>query len=214
MDPFSPILKSSCYFGEISEEETKNILMRESPHSYLYRRLKNGSFTIATIQEFLGEKELIETVVKTSYYPFYNAISKTLPKDQKEMIFQNHERFLNFRDFFEKLKPIKRKNPLPLEEMAKSYVAKTYKNFLDQLELPKIVKEEVKNLTTFEKESNEKNENQLPWIDGVGLVVVYHYDGSKEENSCSSILVSLEDNKIIPILETVEQEDLLYVAEN
>ena len=189
MDPFSPILKSSCYFGEISEEETKNILMEGPPHSYLYRRLKNGSFTIATIQEFLGEKELIETVVKTSYYPFYNPIGKTLPKDQKEMIFQNHERFLNFRDFFEKRKPIQRKNPLPLEEMAKSYVAKTYKNFLDQLELPKIVKEEVKNLTAFENGSNVKN-------DGVDLVVFYHYDGSEEGKCCSSVLVRLEDNKI------------------
>ena len=187
MDPFSSILKSSCYFGEISEEETRNILMKEPPHSYLYRRLKNGSFTIATIQEFLDGKELIEIVIKT----FYPTISKTLPKDQKEMIFQNHERFLNFRDFFEKLKPIKRKNPLPLEEMAKSYVAKTYKNFLEQLELPKIVKEEVKNLTTF-----EKNENQLPWIDGVELVVFYHYDGSEEGKCCSSVLVRLEDNKI------------------
>ena len=67
MDSFSTILKSPYYFGEISEEEAKNILMKEPPHTYLFRRLRNGTITMVMIQEHLGEKELLEMVVKKSY---------------------------------------------------------------------------------------------------------------------------------------------------
>ena len=65
MDSFSTILKSPYYFGEISEEEAKKILMKEPPHTYLFRRLRNGTITMIMIQEHLGKKEVLEMVVKT-----------------------------------------------------------------------------------------------------------------------------------------------------
>ena len=67
---------------------------------------------------------------------------------------QSFERFENFFAFLEKCQPVKRKNPLPLEEIAKSIVAHKYKNSIDQLEVPKIIKKELKSITSFEKENS------------------------------------------------------------
>ena len=183
MDSFSSILKSPYYFGEISEEKAKNILMKEPPHTYLFRRLRNGTITIVMIQEHLGEKELSEMVVKNSY-----GIKLSLPKE-KQIIFQTFERFQNFLAFFEKCRPAIRKNPLPLEEIAKSFVANTYKNSIDQLEIPKTIKKELKSLTSFEKE-------QPHYKDRVDLYVSYHYAvKEKTKLSFGSSIVRLKDNK-------------------
>ena len=53
MDSISKVLKSPFYFGEISEEETKNILMKEPPNSYLLRRKTNKTITLAIIFDSL-----------------------------------------------------------------------------------------------------------------------------------------------------------------
>ena len=59
------ILKSPYYFGEISIEETKNILLQEPHKSYLFRRLQNGKFTWAIVYDSIKGKRLFEMEVRT-----------------------------------------------------------------------------------------------------------------------------------------------------
>ena len=43
------ITSSPCYWGEMSLDETMNVLEQEPSHSYLIRKWKNGSITIASL---------------------------------------------------------------------------------------------------------------------------------------------------------------------
>ena len=49
MVPVSTICQSPFYWGEISLEETISVLEKERKHSYLMRKLKNGSITLAVL---------------------------------------------------------------------------------------------------------------------------------------------------------------------
>ena len=105
----------------------------------------------------------------------------TVPKE-KQIIFQSFERFENFFAFLEKRQPAIRKNPLPLEEIAKSFVAHKYKNSIDQLEVPKIIKKELKSRTSFEKEKPH-------FKDRVDLYVSYHYAVNEGTKSCPKLSI-------------------------
>ena len=49
MAGLSAVFNSPFYWGDISLEETINILEQERPKSYLFRKLKNGSVTLACL---------------------------------------------------------------------------------------------------------------------------------------------------------------------
>ena len=53
------IFHSPYFFGEISLDDTKNILAKEPAKSYLFRKLNSGSFTLATLHfQYLYEVEI------------------------------------------------------------------------------------------------------------------------------------------------------------
>ena len=51
MAGLSAVFNSPFYWGDISLEETINILKQERPKSYLFRKLKNGSVTLACLTD-------------------------------------------------------------------------------------------------------------------------------------------------------------------
>ena len=64
MASLATIFNSPYYFGEISFEETKKILSNKPPYSYLFRKLKNGSITLAAILKILNKDHLVEVEIK------------------------------------------------------------------------------------------------------------------------------------------------------
>ena len=149
MDSISKILKSPFYFGEISEEETKIILMKEPPHSYLFRRKTDGTITLATLFDYLDRKELIDFE-----YFAGTCFCNNLPKSKvKPMRFQNFADAGRFCYGLTRGKEVRRKNPLPLVQTVKTIVATNFKNSIDELELPKNIKDDLKIL---------KKEQELP----------------------------------------------------
>ena len=150
MASIQTIVESPYYFGEISLDEVKNILFKEPPQSYLFRRLKNGNVTLATIVHHLKSnvKFVFELEIKNC-----NCEGALLPIQK----FKSLDDFISFCNFvcpFESIesyngvkfiKPISRKNALSLEEMAKFCIKRHYSNSIDQLNLPKILKENLEN---------------------------------------------------------------------
>ena len=111
------IFRSPFYFGKISLEDTKKILQKEPPKSFLFRRLKNGSITLATLEP---SGKLLDVEVK-------NCDCKGTVKSINK--FTNLTQFIEYCNYIfasskwktqNKFKtPVTRKNTLPLEEMAK-----------------------------------------------------------------------------------------------
>ena len=127
MASIEAICKSPYYFGDISLEETKKILLQEPPHSYLYRRLINGSITLATLR--FQSKSLFELEVKNCN------CDGTLINIQR---FKSLDGFIQQCNFvcvgldlgspnIFKL-PVKRKNVLSLQEKAKLSAVKYFPN--------------------------------------------------------------------------------------
>ena len=52
MASLSEVLNSPYYWGDISLEETIATLEREPQKSYLFRKLKNGSITLASLYDY------------------------------------------------------------------------------------------------------------------------------------------------------------------
>ena len=148
MASLATIFNSPYYFGEISFEETKKILSNKPPNSYLFRKLKNGSITISTLMKLIGDYwHLWDVEIKNC-----NCEGLFLPLQR----FKSLEDFIEYCDFvcrplggislvdsFFKT-PIFRKNPFSLEEMAKSFILVSYKNSMDNLIIPKIVKQDLR----------------------------------------------------------------------
>ena len=64
------VFQSPYYFGEISLYDTKNILYNEPAQSYLFRKLNNGVFTVATLQfKYLYEVEIKDCNCKGTLLP-------------------------------------------------------------------------------------------------------------------------------------------------
>ena len=117
MASMQTIFESPYYFGEISVDEVKNILFKEHPQSYLFRRLKNGNVTLATIAHHLESdvKFVFELEIKNC-----NCEGALLPIQKFKSLDQfisfcnfvcSYESFYNNKKF---VKPISRKNSLSL----------------------------------------------------------------------------------------------------
>ena len=145
MASLQSIFKSPHYFGEISLEDTKNILQQEPPLSYLFRRLKNGTVTLATLFDFLSNDQLLEIEIKDCDCDgaFQNVQSS-----------KNLERFIENCNFvFNPFKgtkkfnlPVTRNtpithNPQSLEDITKFFMANHFASSIDQLNIPKKIKE-------------------------------------------------------------------------
>ena len=137
------IFESLCYFGEISLEETKNILKKEPPKSFLFRRLKNGCITLATLEQ---SGKLLDVEVKNC-----NCKGTVKPINK----FKNLAQFIEYCNYIfarskwktqNKFKtPVTRKNILPLEEMAKCCIETHFHNSIKGLNLPNENTENLKN---------------------------------------------------------------------
>ena len=157
MASLATIFNSPYYFGEISFDETKKVLSNKPPHSYLFRKLKNGSITLAAIHKIFRIDLLVEIEIKNC-----NCEGTFLPIQQ----FKSLEDFIEYCNFvFMSLwtqisyfkTPIFRKNPFSLEEISKSCTLVNYRNSLDSLIIPKVIKQNLKlHHDHFEIMYNEK----------------------------------------------------------
>ena len=130
------VFDSPYYFGEISLEETVAILGKQSNNSYLFRKLENGSITIATLidrSNILYELEIRNCNCKKNLKPIQKF--ETLSKFVKYCNSINENCGILFKN------PVIRKNVFSLEEMAKSNITTYFGNSIDELNLPKILKE-------------------------------------------------------------------------
>ena len=138
MASLQTIFKSPYYFGEISLEETKSILLQEPPKSYLFRKLNNGTVTLATLRD----EQLLEVEVKNC-----NCEGTIISIER----FKSLEEFLQYcnriNNFYISLDPkiayevpVARKNPFSLEEMTRFCVAERYKDSINELIIPKMIK--------------------------------------------------------------------------
>ena len=138
------IFNSEEFFGEISMETTKSILAKEPPKSYLFRQ-KNGTVTMATLFDFFRKDQLLEIEVKNC------DCDGGFQKIQSN---KNLQEFIDSCNFvlspFKGIKrfsiPVKRntkivQNPLSLEDITKCFVLNHFSHSIDQLNLPKKIKE-------------------------------------------------------------------------
>ena len=144
MASLQTIFNSSYYFGEISMETTKRILSEEQPKSYLFRK-KNGTVTLATLFDFFRNDQLLEIEIKNC------DCDGGFEKIQSN---KNLQEFIDSCNFvlspFKGIKrfsiPVKRnnkiiQNPLSLEDITKCFVVNHFSHSIDQLNLPKKIKE-------------------------------------------------------------------------
>ena len=112
-----------------------------SSYSYLFRKCSNGSVTLATLfwfPEDIGH-QLFEVEIKNC-----DCEGTLLPIKK----FNNLEEFIEYCNFVCSPKnimfrlPILRKNPFPLEEMAKSCLLTNFGDSIDKLLLPKRIRED------------------------------------------------------------------------
>ena len=157
MASLATIFNSPYYFGEISFEETKKILSNKPPNSYLFRKLKNGSITLAILKLYGDQWCVIDVEIKNC-----NCEGILLPIQQFKsledciencnFVFGGHiSGYLNFKT------PVFRKDPFSLEEMSKSCILANIRGSIDNLNLPTIIKQDLKvHHNHFEIMLNEK----------------------------------------------------------
>lgn len=156
MAGLSAVFNSPFYWGDISLEETINILEQERPKSYLFRKLKNGSVTLACLIDskvVLREIEVKDCKCTDGFQPIQKF--KTLAE------FVGHCN-ISFGSSLGKLflHPVKRKNVFSLKELSKSFIS-NYVDKFDELMVPETLKKELtedfsKNHNHFEVILNEK----------------------------------------------------------
>ena len=141
MASLQSIFKSPYYFGEISLEDTKNILLQEPPLSYLFRRLKNGSITLATLRH--SSKHLFEIEVRNcNCVGNFKSIQSFESLEEFIKCCNSVLLFFNWGKLFDNfMLPVTRKNPLPLEEIAKGQIITYFADSIDQLNLPRVIRE-------------------------------------------------------------------------
>ena len=78
MVSISEVFKSPFYWGEISMQETIDILNKAPKGSYLFRKIKNGSVTIACLYtpKILRDIEIrdCECIWQYEYFPMKGAM--------------------------------------------------------------------------------------------------------------------------------------------
>ena len=158
------ITSSPFYWGEMSLDETMNVLEQEPSHSYLIRKWKNGSITIASLHAGLENyKRLIE--IKVSDWSRCADCPK-ITKEKLEDFVQTYnatEVAPNEQVMF--LKPVRRKNTLSLEEMTKILVKNRTVGSFDELKLPQLIKSELELHHHFEISWNTFQPfNQISWL--------------------------------------------------
>ena len=77
---------------------------------------------------------------------------------------------VNFGFGIEKFQPVVRKNPLSLKEIAKNFVSNSCETSIDDLELPKSLKKDLKDL-----KQHEKNQNHTRFAHKFGWFLGYHH---------------------------------------
>ena len=156
------VFNSPYYFGEISLMEAKNILTKEPANSYLFRKLKDGSVTMATLID--NSRYLFELEIKNcSCDKFLLPIQRF--QCLKEFVEYCNSVVTKFTIVRFNL-PVKRRTPFSLEDIANSLVITQFENSLDQLILPKNLKENFSischnhfEILFDEKEASKQNSN-------------------------------------------------------
>ena len=155
------ITSSPCYWGELSLDETMNVLEQEPSHSYLIRKWKNGSITIASLHTGLENcKKLHE--IKISDWSRCADCPKITTEKLEDFVqaYNATEVAPNEQVMF--LKPVRRKNTLSLEEMTKTLV-KNRKMGYDGLS--QLIKSELELHHHFEIFTNTFQPfNQISWL--------------------------------------------------
>ena len=168
MTSLQKIHTSPYYFGEIPLTEVKNILQNEPPKSYLFRRLENGVITLATTYDYFKTKKLLEMELKSC-----NCTQLSIPiQDLKSFRegCQNLDLMVNFGLGIEKFQPVVRKNPLSLKEIAKNFVSNSCETAIDDLELPKSLKKDLKDL-----KQHENDQSHTRFAHKFGCFLGYHH---------------------------------------
>ena len=138
------IFNSEEFFGEISMETTKSILAKEPPKSYLFRQT-NGTVTMATLFDFFRKDQLLEIEVKNCDCDGgFQKIQSN--QNLQEFIDNCNFQLSPFKDVKRFSLPVERNsdiihNPLTLENITKCFVVDHFSSAIDQLNLPKKIKE-------------------------------------------------------------------------
>ena len=109
------IITSPCYWGEMTLDETMNVLEQEPPHSYLIRKWRNGSITIASLHAGLENCKKLHEIKISDWSRCADCPKGTIENlEDFVQIFNVTEVAPNEQVMF--LKPVRRKNTLSLEE--------------------------------------------------------------------------------------------------
>ena len=159
------IFDSPYYFGEISLEETKRILLKEPSQSYLFRRLKSGTVTMATLFDFFSNNQLLEIEVKNCDCD--GAFQNIQSSKNLEKFIENCNFVLNPFKCTKKFNlPVTRNtpithNPQSLEDITNFFMANHFSSSIDQLNIPKKIKENLyQNHKHFELAIDENEANR------------------------------------------------------
>ena len=158
------ITSSPCYWGEMSLDETMNVLEQEPPHSYLIRKWKNGSITIASLHAGLENCKKLHEIKISDWSRCVDCPKGTIEKLEDFIeIFNVTEVAPNEQVMF--LKPVRRKNTLSLEEMTKKLVKNCTTGSFDELQLPQLIKSELELHHHFKTFTNTFQPfNQISWL--------------------------------------------------
>ena len=197
MIPLSTIYNCPFYWGEITLDETINILSQEPSHSYLLRKRNNGIITLALM---FVEENLLEIEVSDCSC---NGDDTSLPFGK----FDTLEDFIeNCRKGFKRknglpttekfLQPVMRKNTLSLKDIAKSCV-RIHTNSYDQLEIPQRLKDDL-NQEKLEQHSHFKMslneiEDKNSYPEGQKYRFTFPIVLNGQDNAWTMITVTKED---------------------
>ena len=190
MVPLSRIYNCPFYWGEITLDETINILSQEPPHSYLLRKRNKGSIALALmyVGENLLEIEVSDCSCNGDTLPFgkFNTLEDFI-ENCKKGFKRKPEKFL---------RPVMRKNTLSLKDIAKSCV-RIHTNSYDQLEIPQRLKDDL-NQEKLEQHSHFKMslneiEDKNSYPEGQKYRFTFPIVLNGQDNAWTMITVTKED---------------------